>query len=383
MAKKQTRKRSKPTTTRKAASDNGSSETSKRIVALAEDVIRQVEAAANPTIEIPVRSLSNVAFNKRKRIIEMGDVKSTRSFFDLGNARRFMQTILMSSELLRLQGQGKTTSIRDMFYHCKHTIEGTREETFNDQDESDPIIEDLEVTLRSLREELHVFANPDGAMVGPMTIVDTGDEIDLSHMGSGGWAVPSIVEPDVIQFVKHDAKYILLVEKAAVWMRFNEDRYWQQHKCMLIHGRGQPPRGVRRLCFRMANELSLPLYVLVDNDPWGYYIFSVIKQGSINLAFESSRMAVPKARFIGMSSYDAAEFDISPSVTIRLNDKDISRAKEILAYPWFADRRWQREIKHMLRLGVKLELEALSSKEFSFIADTYLPQKLKKRKWLE
>ena len=33
----------------------------------------------------------------------------------------------------------------------------------------------------------------------------------------------------------------------------------------------------------------------LDNDPWGYYIYSVIKQGSINLAFESQRMAIPDA----------------------------------------------------------------------------------------
>ena len=94
-------------------------------------------------------------------------------------------------------------------------------------------------------------------------------------------------------------------------------------------------------------------------------------------------MAIPKARFLGMSSYDAAEFDISSSVMLHLNDKDIQRAKEIKNYPWFSDRRWQREIKHMLKLGVKLELEALSNKDFSFIVDTYVPQKLKKRKWLD
>jgi hypothetical protein len=34
--------------------------------------------------------------------------------------------------------------------------------------------------------------------------------------------------------------------------------------------------------------------VLVDNDPWGLYIYSVLKQGSINLAYESMRMAVPE-----------------------------------------------------------------------------------------
>src|SRR5690606_39398022 len=61
--------------------------------------------------------------------------------------------------------------------------------------------------------------------------------------------------------------YVLLVEKEAVWSRFNEDKYWKKEKCMLIHGGGQPPRGVRRLVHRMHNELELPVYVLVDNDP--------------------------------------------------------------------------------------------------------------------
>ena len=56
---------------------------------------------------------------------------------------------------------------------------------------------------------------------------------------------------------------------------------------------GQAARGARRLLQRMSTELKLPIYVLVDNDPWGLYIYSVLKQGSINLAYESMRMAVP------------------------------------------------------------------------------------------
>ena len=141
-------------------------------------------------------------------------------------AKKFMQTTLVASGCKELIDQAKTTSIRDLFYHCKHTIPGTKENTFDEQSESDPVIEDLEVTLESLREELGLFAEPKGAMVGPMTIVDNGDTIDLSRMGSGGWAVPSIVEDDVIQFVKNSAKFILLIEKGAVWRRFSEDRFW-------------------------------------------------------------------------------------------------------------------------------------------------------------
>jgi len=202
-------------------------------------------------------------------------------------------------------------------------------------------------------------------------------------MGSGGWGVPSIVEADVIQFKKVTAEFILLIEKGAVWNRFNQDRFWEKHKCIILHGGGQPPRGVRRLIYRMHNELKLPVYVLVDNDPWGYYIYSVLKQGSINLAFESQRMAIPAARFIGMSSFDANKFEIPPQVPMALTDEDIRRAREIREYPWFQSKEWQKEIKQMESLGVKLELEAFSSKNFRFITEEYLPRKLKDRDWLD
>jgi DNA topoisomerase-6 subunit A len=375
-------------TTKKTTRAAKAKDTAGRLNDLAHAVADQVADKKDPGVDIPTRALSNVSFDEKAGVIRMGGNKQRRNFFNLGQAKKFMQTMLVaagSSELIR---QRKTTSIRDLFYHCKHTIAGTRENTFDEQSESDPIIEDLEVALRSLREELGLFAEPKGAMVGPMTIVDNGDTIDLSRMGSGGWAVPSIVEDHIIQFKKCNAKFILLIEKGAVWRRFSEDRFWETHQCMILHGGGQPPRGVRRLMWRMHNELKLPVYVLVDNDPWGYYIYSVVKQGSINLAFESQRMAIPAARFIGMSSFDMEKFDIPKAVTISLTDQDIRRAKEILNYPWFGRKKgriypWRNEINHMLKLGVKLELEALSAKDFSFITETYLPAKLKDKQWLD
>ena len=224
-----------------------------------------------------------------------------------------------------------------------------------------------------------------------MIVEDGGDTINLTRMGTGGWSVPSIVEPDVIKFKECKAKFILLVEKDAVWRRLNEDKFWQKHKCMIITGQGQPPRGVRRLLYRMNNELRdpdgkpLPLYVFVDNDPWGYYIYSVIKQGSINLAYESMRMAIPDARFIGLSAFDLKQYDLGPDVQIKLNKQDISRAKQIMGYEWFQSPQWQRELKKMLSNGVKLELEALSSKGISFVTEEYLPEKIKAGKgkgWL-
>jgi DNA topoisomerase-6 subunit A len=363
--------------------DGVSRKTATKIEKLAEAVLKTVKGGKNPFVEIPIRSLANVKFNQKKRLIELGSQKQKRYFFNVGMAKKFMQTFLVSDACKELIDSGKTTSIRDLYYITKHTIGDTKQNTFEEQDESDPVIEDLEVALDALREELHLFASRKGSMVGPITIRDSGDTIDLRRMGSGGWAVPSIVEENVIEFVRHEAKYILLIEKDAVWTRFNEDKFWKRQKCIILQGGGQPPRGVRRLVQRLHSELKLPVYVLVDNDPWGFYIYSVMKQGSINLAYESMRMAVPDARFIGLSSFDKLTYKLPSNVAIKMDDGDVSRAKQMLAYPWFQAKQWQEEIQEMVKSGQKFELEALSRRGISFITEEYLPKKLKDKDWLE
>ena len=354
-----------------------------KLAGLGRKVVTDIKSRRNPAIDIPVRALSNVSFNEKRSIIELGSQKQKRVLFNVGQARKFMQTFLIAAECKNLLAAGKTTSIRDLYYIAKHTLGDSRHNTFEEQDESDPIIEDLEVTVDALREELNLFASNKGAMVGPLTLVDAGDTIDLRRLGSGGWSVPSIVEESTIQLKRSEAQFVLLVEKDAVWRRLNEDKFWRQHKCILVHGGGQPPRGVRRLLARLTSELKIPLYVLVDNDPWGFYIYSVVKQGSINLAYESLRMAVPQARFLGLSSYDQDTFQLPANVTIKLKEEDERRAKQMLAYPWGHRKEWQREIRHMLERGVKLEIEALSNKGLSFISEVYLPKKIREGKFLE
>jgi DNA topoisomerase-6 subunit A len=362
--------------------DAVSRKTTQKIEKLADAVLRAVKSGQNPFVEIPVRSLANVRFNEKRRLVELGSQRQKRYFFNVAMAKKFMQGFLVSEACKELIEAGKTTSIRDLYYITKHTIGDSKQNTFEEQDESDPIIEDLEVALDTLREELHLFASRKGTMVGPITIRDSGDTIDLRRMGSGGWGVPSIVEENVIQFGKHEARYVLLVEKDAVWTRFNEDKYWKRNEAIIVHGGGQPPRGVRRLVQRLHRELKLPVYVLVDNDPWGFYIYSVMKQGSINLAFESMRMAVPDARFIGLSSFDKLTYKLPANVAIQMDDGDVARAKQMLAYPWFQAKQWQQEIQEMIRSGVKYELEALSRRGISFITEEYLPRKLKEKDWL-
>src|SRR3984885_625201 len=196
-----------------------------KIERLARQTLGEATKGNNPALDIRTRTLSNVSFNEKKKIIELGDRTQSREFFNTAMVRKFMQTLLVASKCKTLIDEGKTVSIRQMYYMSKHTLPNSTENTFEDQNESDPIIEDLEVGIDALREELHLFATRRGSVVGQLVIEDAGDRIDLARMGRGGWSVPSICEPDVIQFVQCKAAFILYVEKDAVFTRLNEDAF--------------------------------------------------------------------------------------------------------------------------------------------------------------
>src|SRR5881409_3181009 len=328
----------------------------KKLVGVADIVITAAQRRRDPTMAIPVRSLSNVTFSERKGLIEMGKRKQARSFFNVGMAKKFMQTVLVADALCELQRANLTTSLREIYYRTKHTLKNSHENTLDTQDESDPLIEDLEVTLEALREELHVRAENAGSVVGPLVLVDDGDRVDCAKLGKGGYSVPSIVEPEYVQIKKCTADFVLLVEKGTQWNRLSEDKFWRRYNCVLLTGNGQPPRGVRRLARRLHEEQRLPVYVLVDNDPWGYYIYSVVKQGSINLAFESQRMAIPKAKFIGLSSADPDSY--RPRAQRRHQAQQQARrpGQGAAQVPLVLEGR-QEEIKRMLASGLNYELD--------------------------
>ena len=357
-------------------------ETAERIVRLGNEVLSQLRKINNPDIKLPIRALSNIYFDDKTKLIKLGNKVSHRTYLNVAHTRKFMQTLMVASECKKIIDQKVTISIRDLYYALKRTIPDTRENTFENQGESDPIIEDIEVTLDTLREKLHLKADRKGYLAGPLLVKDAGDTIDARKMGSSGWAIPSNVEPENINLDNRGADYILVIEKDAVWQRLNEDKFWKKHNCIIMTGKGQPDRATRRMINRLHNEFKLPVYVLTDADAWGYYIYSVIKQGSINLSFLSDRLGTPKAKFIGLTTQDVDKFGIPKNVTIKLNKGDIKRTTDMMKYVWFKPKEWQHELKHMLSVGHKLELEALSAKGIRFISEKYLPEKIAKKDFL-
>ena len=354
--------------------------TNKKLEDLGKKIIQQIEKKENPDIEIPIRALSNVIFDKKVGQLTLGDKTSKRYYFNVAHAKKFMQTLLVASFSKSLLDENIHASIRDMYYNLKRTLGDSNENTVDEQGETDPLIVDLEVALDVLREQLHLTTDRKGIVAGNVVIQDRGDNIDWSKLGSGGWSIPSTV--DEIDFKSVDATKVVVVEKNAGFERLHEDKFWQKEKCILIGTGGQPSRGTRLLIQRLNQEFKLPVYVFTDADSYGFYIYSVIKSGSISLAHISDRIATPSAKFLGLTVSDIYKYDLKKCI-IKAKDVDIKRAKELLQYEWFKQPKWQKEINLMIEKGIKAEIEALSHRGLKFMSQEYLPEKLKAKDFLD
>ena len=362
-------------------------------------LVKDILSGKTPTLVIRKRTLANTVFDAERGLLRIGNATLKRSFLNAGEAKKFMQTVLIASIIHEALKNDEYPTIRDLYYRGKHTIRfrdlatgRVREEnTWDEQKESDSVIRDLEVLIDMLREEMLILSKEKGKVVGDMRIKSGDDIIDLSKMGHGAYSIEPT--PDFIEFKDVNAEFVLVIEKDAVFQQLHRAGFWKKYKALLITSAGQPDRATRRFVRRLSDELGLPIYILTDADPYGWYIYSVFKVGSITLSYESERLATPSARFLGVSMIDIFGSDKlkkKPYLTeaerknyiIKATDTDIKRAKELKSYEWFRTKRWLEEINIFLKKKAKLEIEALTSKGLRFLMDTYIPEKIETGDWI-
>ena len=83
---------------------------------LGKKLVEQIEKGQNPNLDVPIRSLSNVSFDSKSRMIRMGQNTSRRFFFNVGHVKKFLQTIEVASTAKELMEADKHISLRQTFY---------------------------------------------------------------------------------------------------------------------------------------------------------------------------------------------------------------------------------------------------------------------------
>jgi len=356
----------------------------KQTISLIDKIARKVrtniENGTLPVISLPIRSLSNVIYDRAKGYFELGDAKKLRTL-TVNTARSFAQTLRMIAISRSMVENHDFATKREAYYISKNWGDCR----FDDQAESDAIIDDIEAlaSMHGLsREQLRFYPESHGGSVaGRLTIIDqnpaTGEviEIDCAGLGSGAYMIPRSVEH--LSF-RTEAQFVLAIETGGMFQRLNNHRFWESSNCLIVEMGGVPTRATRRFIRLLSDKQNLPVYCFVDCDPYGIAnIYRTLKVGSGNAAHINQFFCVPRARFIGITPQDIVDFGLEDA-THPLSRTDIKRAEDALNNDPFiiAHPEWGAAIRQLLKMGVRAEQQALAKWGLNYVIDEYLPQKL-------
>ncbi len=348
-------------------------DTRDRLIDVAMEVLNEAMVTGRPAFEIPSRSSDNIVWDEIRDLLLLGMKTISRPYHSLGSVVDATRTARVMEIVYELLKSSLHATKREVYYSDVNL--------FREQRYSDKIIEDVASMLKTTRDSIHVVASARGSAMGRVVIQDGGDQIDLTKMGTGGWAITPFL--DQVEILESDAEFILLSEKDAAVMRLAEVKYWNRQPCIVLTGKGSGDIATRAFLKTLVKELEIPAFALVDSDPYGHYIYSVFLRGSKRLSYESPFIATPELKLLGVLTRDLDEYNIPKAVRIPMEPTDIKRVKDMLKEPFVRqNKEWVEDLKLMLSLREKAEIQAFASHSFEYLTDEYIPRKLETGDWI-
>ncbi len=343
---------------------------------LAEQIYHQLDEGEIPRMRLPLRTKQNLSFQARDGVWRLGKAMGTRSARKLDGALMLLRTFYLVDFINEMARDKKTSTLRELYY----ISEAWEDAKFHSEDESNLLIEDLEVMCERLREDFRLHPEENGAsVIGDLTIKEKNRKGIVKKInckddvGDGGYSLPFNVEKEKIEFVSTNAKFVIAIECGGMVDRLAENNFDEDQDAILLHLKGQPARSTRRFLKRITEELKLPVVVFTDGDPWSFRIYASVAFGAIKTAHLSSYLATPSAEFLGVSASDIENYELPSD---KLSEQDIRALQAELTDPRFATADWRAEIELMLKNGKKAEQQSLAKYGLNYVTEQYLPEKL-------
>ncbi len=361
--------------TASTSSEPQNREAIQQLVDLAAELYEQLDTGKIPEMELPTRTKSNIEYSEEDDVWVYGDRTSTRSANSISGARKLLKAAYTIEFLVDQLDEDRSSTLRELYYLSESW--SNEQAQFSSQDESNQLIEDLEIVSGVTREDFHMRPEESGATIlGPLRLREQtrrGERVIhcQEDVGEGGYQIPN--NPDMIDFLETDADFVLAVETGGMRDRLVENGFDEDYNALIVHLKGQPARATRRLTKRLHDELELPVTVFTDGDPWSYRIYGSVAYGSIKSAHLSEYLATPEAKFIGVQPADIVEYDLP---TDPLSDSDINALESELDDPRFQTEYWTEQIELQLDIEKKSEQQSLASHGLDFVTERYLPERL-------
>ncbi|CAM8953716.1 unnamed protein product [Rhodiola kirilowii] len=275
----------------------------------------------------------------------------TRSLMRANAAKAFIRVWKVMEMCLQILAQEKRVTQRELFYKLLCDSPGY----FSSQTQVNKTIQDVVALLRCSRYSLGIMASSRGAVAGRLKLQEPGKEIiDCSECGSSGFDISGDLDLVDRLIITTDARYIILIEKHAVFQRLAEDRIFNQIPSILITAKGYPDIATR--------------------NPAGLAILCTFKYGSLGMGLEAYRYAC-NVKWLGLRGDDLSL--IPEESLMPLKPRDLLVAKSLTSSKTIQDE-FKQELALMLQSGKRADIEALYIHGYDFLGK-YLTKKISRR----
>lgn len=344
---------------------------------MAEAMLSDLEKSKRPVLEAVKTSLDNSFYNPKVGYLTPGD-KVVRTELNVSSVQKMARTVFMLEILLGNLDIGAVNTKRELYYMCKGLIKGDtklKPLDFDDQNESDAVIDFIGDMLRVYREELNCFANDRGGQTYSQQLVVTetmpdGDKatIDLSTLGTAPFQPKN--KPQSLKLkAKKKIDFVLIVESEGTANTLQAMGFTKRNKCILMGAQGVPSNAVRGWCKLIQEELDVPMYFFGDLDAYTMQnIFRTLKAGSAASLIRNADFSAPNVKFLGVLPEDVKKYDL-PHYKVKESDpaeaRALKKAKDALENdPFFLDKK-NKGLSDILRWLLKEKIRCEQQSFFS------------------
>jgi DNA topoisomerase-6 subunit A len=344
---------------------------------LCEKMLSDLEKSKRPVLEAVKTSLDNSFYNPKVGYLTAGN-KRVRTELNVSSVQKLARVVFMLEILLRNLEIGSVNTKRELYYICKGMIKNNgrlKPLDFDDQPESDAIIDFIGDMLQVYREELNCFANDRGGQTYSQQLVVTetmadGDKavIDLSTLGTSPFQPKN--KPQSLKLkAKKKIDFVLVIESEGTANTLQSMGFTRRNNCILMGAQGVPSNAVRGWCKLIEEQLSVPMYFFGDLDAYTMQnIFRTLKAGSASSLIRNADFSAPDVRFLGVLPEDVKKYDL-PYYKVKENDpaeaRALKKAKDALENdPFFRDKR-NKGLADILRWLIKEKVRCEQQAYFS------------------
>lgn len=316
------------------------------------DMLLDLEKARRPSLEATKCALDNSFYNPKVGYLTPGD-KKVRTELNVSSVQKMTRAIFMLEILLRNIEVGAVNTKRELYYISKGEVKFNpklRPLDFQEQDESDSVVDFLCEMFEVYREDFNCFANDRGGQTYSQELVvtekmpDGGTAVvDLSSLGTSPFQ-PKNRPQSLTLKAKRKIEFALVVKSEGTANTLVSTGFTKRNKCILIGAQGVPSNAVRGWCKLIQDELAVPMYFFGDLDAYTMQnIFRTLKAGSAASLIRNADFSAPDVKFLGVLPEDIKKYDLH-DYGVKETDvneaRALKKAKDALENdPFFQDKK--------------------------------------------